>query len=90
LNSDVNARLGRGDFLPLVAMLDILSGAEPLMVDVRQSGSRSSCLWQRMASRRVASLGGFCRYGGECGYQAVSIAPCQDDATRPQCSACIT
>jgi hypothetical protein len=44
LNSDVNARLGRGDFLPLVAMLDILSGAEPLMVDVRQSGSRSRIL----------------------------------------------
>jgi hypothetical protein len=38
LNSDVNARRGRGDFLPLLAMPDILSGAEPLMVDVRQSG----------------------------------------------------
>jgi hypothetical protein len=37
----VNARLGRGAFLPLFAMLDILSGAQPLMVDVRQSGSRS-------------------------------------------------
>jgi hypothetical protein len=43
LNSDVNARLGRGAFLPLFAMLDILSGAQPLMVDVRQSGSSSRC-----------------------------------------------
>jgi hypothetical protein len=54
LNSDVNARLGRGAFLPLFAMLDILSGAQPLMVDVRQSGS-SSAVRPMRRTRRLLS-----------------------------------
>jgi hypothetical protein len=38
LNSGVNERRGRGFFLSMVSILDILSGALPLMVDVRQTG----------------------------------------------------
>ena len=38
LNSGVNDRRGRGFFLSMVSILDILSGAVPLLVDVRQSG----------------------------------------------------
>jgi len=38
LNSGVNERRGRGFFLSMVSILDILSGAVPLMLDVRQTG----------------------------------------------------
>src|SRR5664280_2042454 len=38
LNSGVNDRRGRGFFRSMVSILDILSGALPLMVDVRQTG----------------------------------------------------
>jgi hypothetical protein len=39
LNSGVNDRRRRGFFRSMVSMMDILSpGAEPLMVNVRQSG----------------------------------------------------
>src|SRR5208283_2510898 len=38
LNSGVKDRRGRGFFRSMVSILDILSGAVPLMVDVRQSG----------------------------------------------------
>jgi hypothetical protein len=40
LKSAVNDRSGR-DFLPTLSMIGHPSGAEPLMVDVRQSGSGS-------------------------------------------------
>jgi hypothetical protein len=40
LNSGVNDRRGRGFFRSMVSILDILSGAVPLMVDVRQTGGR--------------------------------------------------
>jgi hypothetical protein len=39
LNSGVNDRRARGLLRSMVSMMDILSGAAPLMVDVRQSGS---------------------------------------------------
>jgi hypothetical protein len=39
LNSGVNDRRARGFLRSMVSMMDILSGAAPLMVDVRQSGS---------------------------------------------------
>jgi hypothetical protein len=39
LNSGVNDRRGRGFLFSIVSILDILSGALPLMVDVRQNGS---------------------------------------------------
>jgi hypothetical protein len=38
LNSGVNDRRGRGFLRSVVSILDILSGAVPLMVDVRQTG----------------------------------------------------
>ena len=38
LNSGVNERRGRGFFLSMVSIVDILSGAVPLMLDVRQTG----------------------------------------------------
>jgi len=38
LNSGVNDRRGRGFFRSIVSILNILSGAVPLMVDVRQTG----------------------------------------------------
>jgi hypothetical protein len=40
LNSGVNDRQGRGFCLSLVSIVDNLSGAVPLMVDVRQTGGR--------------------------------------------------
>jgi hypothetical protein len=40
LNSGVNDRRGRGFFRSMVSMMGILSGAAPLMVDVRQNGGR--------------------------------------------------
>jgi hypothetical protein len=40
LNSGVNERRGRG-FFPMLSMIGHPSGGEPLMVDVRQSGSGS-------------------------------------------------
>src|SRR5919198_186088 len=39
LNSGVNDRRARGCLRSMTSMMDILSGAEPLMGDVRQSGS---------------------------------------------------
>ncbi|UWS69839.1 GNAT family N-acetyltransferase [Streptomyces noursei] len=39
MNSGVNERRGRGFFFPLLSMVDILSGAQPLISDVRRSGS---------------------------------------------------
>jgi hypothetical protein len=39
LNSGVNDRRARGFLRSMVSMMDILPGAAPLMVDVRQSGS---------------------------------------------------
>ena len=39
LNSGVNDRRARGLFRSMVSMMGILSGAEPLMVDVRQTGA---------------------------------------------------
>src|SRR6266487_1903672 len=39
LNSGVNERRGRGFFLPMLSMVGHPSWGEPLMVDVRQSGS---------------------------------------------------
>jgi hypothetical protein len=39
LNSGVNDRRARGCLRSMVSMMDILPGAVPLMVDVRQSES---------------------------------------------------
>jgi hypothetical protein len=39
LNSGVNDRRARGFLCSMISMMDILSGAAPLMGDVRQSGS---------------------------------------------------
>ena len=37
LNSGVNERRGRGFLFAMVSIMDILSGASPLIVDVRQT-----------------------------------------------------
>jgi hypothetical protein len=57
LNSGVNDRRARGCLRSMVSMMDILSGAMPLMGDVRQSGSgplRLSSLWD-ICSATLAS-----------------------------------
>ena len=55
LNSGVNDRRGRGFFLSMVSILDILSGAVPLMVDVRTD--RNFCTGIDL--KEVAAAGGF-------------------------------
>jgi hypothetical protein len=55
----VNERRGRGFFFPLRSMVDILPGGEPLISDVRQSGSSPGCGcagFARPADRRSASI----------------------------------
>lgn len=55
LNSGENDRRGRRCF-PMVSILDILSGASPLMVDVRQTGSgpRAAMVWNCSGQDRGA------------------------------------
>jgi len=51
LNSGVNERRGRGFFLSMVSILDILSGAVPLMVDVQTGGSPVISVFSEGCSR---------------------------------------
>src|SRR5205807_1414051 len=57
LNSDVNDRRARGLFFSTVSILDILPGATPHWVDVRQTGSTPKVNPATGAVSQFASLG---------------------------------
>ncbi len=71
LNSGVNDRRGRAFFRSTVSMMGILSGASPLMVDVRQTGSSPHVSPQTISRWAkegrigyVVTLGGHRRFRG--------------------------
>jgi hypothetical protein len=73
LNSGVNERRGRGFFLSMVSILDILSGAVPLMLDVRQTGgSPNTDQERRMGIKHLRNTP-----------LAESVVPCVKVATEP-------
>jgi hypothetical protein len=57
LNSFENDRRGRTCFPVFFSMMDILSGASPLMVDVRQIGSSPPTDGTGRSSRSTVHLG---------------------------------
>ena len=56
LNSGVNDRRVRGFFRSMVSIVNILSGALPLMVDVRQSGGSPTLRSRRLLSASGAAM----------------------------------
>jgi hypothetical protein len=55
LNSGVNDRRGRDFFRSTVSMIGILSGAAPLMVDVRQTGASPDRATEALLAQHLES-----------------------------------
>src|SRR6266851_1862676 len=79
LNSGVNDRRGRGFFFAMVSMMGILSGASPLMVDVRQTGSSPVRSLEHKWRRRFRQA----RHPHMGGHPAVVTPVADKDATKP-------